>query len=310
MEQMRPMGYLGGRFTLFFLALSVIIAISGCNRNEGPRPVMQIGYMICNSEEETAARFGPITKYLSDKTGIDFEMVVVDTHEFDDRFAAGEFAVTHTNSLLYVILREHHNLQILAAERRGNFGARTAGAIVARRDSGIASLEDIRGKRMIFGPMMAPTGYLAEYDLMQKAGIDPELDLAYYAFPGGSFKHEKLIYKVLFGEFDVAAAPVLDLEVMSKEGKIAPDDFVILAQSPLIPYCTFGAAEDLDPDLVARIQKALMELTPETTVEIGGERLKVLKAAWIDGFELLDDSEYDIIRDMARRTNMPPYQTF
>lgn len=301
---------LAHRMTAFFLLAAAVLTTAGCDRAGGPRPKMRIGYMNCNSEAETLARFRPLTAYLSERLGVDFEAVPVDTHDFEDRFKAGEFAFTHTNSLLYVILKENHKLQLLTAEKRGNFGSRTAGAIVARKDSGIAKLEDIRGKRMIFGPMMAPTGYLAEYDLMLKAGIDPERDLAFYAIPSGSFKHEKLIYKVLFGEFDVAAAPVLDLEVMAREGKIAPDDFVVLAQTPLIPYCTFGAAAGADPDLVARFRRALMELKPETTVEIDGERVKVLKAAWIDGFEQLDDKDYDPIRDMARRVNMPPYQTF
>jgi ABC-type phosphate/phosphonate transport system substrate-binding protein len=158
--------------------------------------------------------------------------------------------------------------------------------------------------------MMAPTGYLAEYDLLLRNGIDPEIDLAYYAIPGGTFKHEKVIYGVYFGDFDVAAAPVLDLEIMTREGKIAADDFVILAQTPIIPYCTFGARKGLDPKIVTGLRKALLELTPQGTAEVDGERLKVLKAAWIDGFEELLDSDYDPIREMARRVNMPPYQEF
>ncbi len=234
----------------------------------------------------------------------------VNTQDFEERFRAGEFAFTHTNSLLYIILKENAQLQLLATEKRGEFGARTAGAIVARKGSGIEKLADIRGKRMIFGPMMAPTGYLAQYDLMLRAGLDPERDLAYYAIPPGSFKHEKLIYKVLFGEFDVGAAPVLDLEIMTREGKIEPDDFVVLAQSEAIPYCTFGAAADADRRLSNKFRKALFALTPETTVEIDGEQVKVLKAAWIDGFEALLDSDYEPIRAMARRVNMPPYQKF
>lgn len=302
------------RFTLICRLLTMLLLLSaglvaGCDHLR-ERPVLRIGYMNCNSEQETMARFRPLTRYLSEKTGIDFQSVPVDTHEFVERFQAGEFALTHTNSLLYVILREEHRLQLIAAEKRGLFGSRTAGAIIARKGSGIESLADVRGKRMIFGPMLAPTGYLAEYDLLLQAGINPEQDLAYYAIPAGSFKHEKLIYKLLFGEFDVAAAPVLDLEVMAREGKIAPDDFVILAQTPLLPYCNFGAAAAADPAMVATVRRALLELTPETTVEIDGERVKVLKAAWIDGFEELLDSDFDLIRQMARRTNMPPYQQF
>ncbi|MBT0652320.1 phosphate/phosphite/phosphonate ABC transporter substrate-binding protein [Geomobilimonas luticola] len=292
-----------------FIVLALLLVVAGC-KTEGKRPVVKIGYMLCNSEEETTQRFLPLTRYLSDKVGVDFVMVPVDTHDFEKRFKAGEFALTHTNSLLYIILRENEGVEIIASEKRGKFGARTAGAIIARKGSGIEKLADIRGKRLAFGPMLAPTGYLAEYDLMLAAGINPENDLAFYSIPPGSYKHEKLIYGVLYGKYDVAAAPVLDLETMAREGKIAPDDFVVLAQSKPIPYCTFAAAKGTDPALVKKVKEALLALKPADTAEVDGERLKVMKAAWIDGYEELPDSDYDPIREMAKRVNMPPYQKY
>ena len=292
-----------------FIALTALLIVAGC-KTEGKRPVVKIGYMLCNSEQETTQRFLPLTRYLSDKVGVDFVMVPVDTHDFEKRFKAGEFTFTHTNSLLYIILRENEGIQLVASEKRGKLGPRTAGAIIARKGSGIEKLADIRGKRMAFGPMLAPTGYLAEYDLMLAAGINPEQDLGHYTIPSGSYKHEKLIYGVLYGKYDVAAAPVMDLETMTREGKIAPDDFVILAQSKPIPYCTFGVAKVADPALVKKVKDALMALKPTDTAEVDGERIKVMKAAWIDGYEELLDSDYDPIREMAKRVNMPPYQKY
>ncbi|HEY6837252.1 MAG TPA: phosphate/phosphite/phosphonate ABC transporter substrate-binding protein [Geobacteraceae bacterium] len=297
-----------------FIAASLAVAglsffLAGCERG-GERQVVKIGYMLCNNEQETMSRFLPLTRYLSQKTGIDFVAVPVDTHDFEKRFHAGEFAFTHSNSLIYVVLREKYGVDLVAAEKRGHFGVRTAGAIITRKGSGITRLADVRGKRMAFGPMLAPTGYLAEYDMLLAAGIDPERDLGYYSIPNGSFKHEKAIYGVLFGQFDVAAAPVLDLETMTREGKLSPDDIVILAQSRLVPYCTFAAAKGTDPGIVAKVRRALLDLTPSDTVEMDGERVKVMKASWVDGYEVLPDSDYDPIRDMAKRVNMPPYQRF
>lgn len=294
---------------LGLLMASLPLLLSGCQRS-GERQVVKIGYMLCNNEQETMSRFLPLTRYLSEKTGVDFVAVPVDTHDFDKRFHAGEFAFTHSNSLLYVILREKYGVDLVAAEKRGRFGVRTAGAIIARKGSGITRLADIRGKKMAFGPMLAPTGYLAEYDMLLAAGIDPERDLGFYTIPGGSFKHEKAIYGVLFGQFDVAAAPVLDLETLTREGKLSPDDIVILAQSRLVPYCTFAAAKGTDPKIIAKVRRALLDLTPADTAEVDGERVKVMKAAWIDGYETIPDSDYEPIRDMARRVNMPPYQRF
>lgn len=295
----------------FFILLTVALPLSCASCDSiSEKPTVKIGYMNCNNQQETMQRFRPLTRYLSEKVGVNFVAVPVDTHDFETRFKSGEFAITHTNSLLYIVLRERYGTNLIAAEKRGQFGSRSAGAIISRKGSGITRLSDIRGKRLAFGPMLAPTGYLAEYDLMLAAGINPESDLAFYSIPSGSYKHEKAIYGVLFGQYDLAAAPMLDLEVMTREGKISPDDFTIVAQSKLIPYCTFAAAKETDPGLTEKIRKALLELKPSDTVEIDGERVKVMKAAWIDGFEVLGDAEYNPLRDMARRTNMPPYQHY
>ncbi len=288
------------------LALLLLVAC----QNNVDQPVMKIGYMNCNSKEETLNRFRPLTSYLSKKLGIKFETVPVDTQDFPERFAAGEFEFTHTNSLVYVIMRENHQIELVATEKRGNYGSRTAGTIIARKGKGIEKLADIKGKRMIFGPQLAPSGFLAQYDLLLRKGIDPELDIAYYAIPPGSFKHEKVVYGVYFGQFDVGAAPALDLELMTREGKITADDFVILGQSPTFPYCTFGARKDVAPELIQKFRQVLIELSHATTVDHQGEQLKVLASAWIDGFEVLDDSEYNLLREMAKNANMPPYQEF
>ncbi len=286
--------------------LSILMSVS-CDKLRD-RPTYKIGYMNCNSKQETMERFLPLTRYLSVKVGVEFVMVPVDTHEFESRFKSGEFVLTHTNSLLYVIMKERYGIELLATEKRGQFGSKTAGAIIARKGSGITKISDLRAKRMAFGPMLAPTGYLAEYDLLLSGGINPESDLAFYSIPTGSNKHEKVIYGVLFGQYDAAAAPVLDLEVMTREGKISPDDFTVIAQGPLIPYCTFAAPKGTDPELLKKVRTALLELKPSDTAEVNGERVKVMKSSWIDGYEVLPDSEYDPIRGMARRVNMPPYQ--
>ncbi|MBW2451325.1 MAG: phosphate/phosphite/phosphonate ABC transporter substrate-binding protein [Deltaproteobacteria bacterium] len=299
------------RFTLIAILVSlfVIMGVTGCDKTVSG-PVVRIGYMNCNSAAETLQRFKPLTAYLSEQLGRPCEAVPVDTQDFEEQFAAGAFDFGHFNSLLYIILKENQDVQLLATEKRGQFGSSTAGAIIVRRDSSIQSLADLRGKRMIYGPQLAPTGYLAQYNLMLDAGIDPERDLDYYAIPRGSFKHEKVIYGVYFGAFDAAAAPVLDLEIMTREGKISANDFRVLAQSEIIPYCTFGAAKNVDEELAVKFRQALLELGPDTTVTIDGEQVKVLKAAWIDGFEQREDRDYDLIRKMARRANMPPYQEF
>ena len=53
------------------------------------------------------------------------------------------------------------------------------------------TLQDLKGKRLIFGPMLSPGGYLTQYYAMKKAGLDPERDLGIYSFPPGAWTPER-----------------------------------------------------------------------------------------------------------------------
>lgn len=273
---------------------------SGCSFKE-KRPTIRIGYLLCNSEQETIQRFQPLTRYLSEKTGAECVMVPVEAADFEQRFKSGDFTFARTNSLLFTVLARNLGAQPVAAEKRGNFGAWTAGAIITRKENGINKLGDLIGKSMAFGSVYAPAGYLAEYSLLLSAGINPEKDLGHYTTPRGSFKHEKLVYGVLFGAYDAAAVPLLDLEIMTREGKISPEEIVILAQSDWIPYCTFTAAKGVDQALLNKFRKALLELKVADTVAIDGEQVRVMKTSRIDGYEELPLNAYDALSTMAGR---------
>lgn len=299
---------------IFFRVLVTLVCLLTLNACQGPatssKPVetYRIGYMVCNSPEETLARFKPLTAYLSKKLGVNFELVAIDTINFTKQVDTLDF--THTNSLLYVILNRFHGVEVLAGEMAGEFGSKSRGGIAVKAQSTIKTLEDLKGKTMIFGPMYAPTAYMTQLDLLLKNNIDPDDDLAYYSFPSGSFKHEKVIYGVYFGKADAGAFPMLDLDRMIKAGKISEDAFRIIAQGDAIPYCTFASTQKVDKKMAQAFQKALLEITESDVVEIDGEIVRVLEKAWVEGYENVADNVYDSIREMAQRTNMPPYQKY
>ena len=268
----------------------------------------KIGYMICNSEQETLQRFKPFTAYLSKKLGVRFEAMAIDTSDFTKHVDEMDF--THTNSLLYVIMNRNNGVEILAAEKSGSLGARVKGLIIASKKSGITSVQELKGKTMIFGPALGPTSYMAQLDILLKNGVDPENDLAYYSIPAGSFKHEKVIYGVLFGKYDAGAAPLLDFERMIADGRIDPADFTVLAEAEPVPYCNFAVTQKIPEDFAKKFKDVLLNIKKDDTVELDGELIKVLERAHIDGYEDIKDSDFDSIREMAKRTNMPPYQRY
>ncbi len=288
----------------------LMFSMFSCQNPSGkaPQPVYRIGYMICNSEQETLHRFKPLTAYLEKKLGVRFEIQAIDTVDFSKEAENLDF--THTNSLLYIVMRRNKGVEILAAEKAGSLGSRAKGVIVALKKSGIRSIRDLKGKSMVFGPMLGPTSYMAQVDVLLRNKIDPENDLSFYSIPAGSFKHEKVIYGVLFGKFDAGAAPLLDFERMAAEDRIDKEDFTIVAEGEAIPYCNFAVTQKVDEPFAKRFKQALLGISKDDTIEVDGETVKVLERAAIDGYEDIKDKDFDGLREMAKRTNMPPYQRY
>ena len=306
------------RTAMVLLTLLTALTVISCQRatDNGKSPagssdkaVLRIGYMICDSLEETKSRFEPLTRHLSTVTGMAVIPVYLNTFDVPEAFERGELDVTHTNSLIYVMMKDM-GLEPLAGEKRGSLGFRSAGGIAVKADSPIKKLEDLKGKRMVFGPMLAPTGYLAQYELLLDAGIDPEVDLDYYAIPAGAYKHEKVVYGVWMGAYDAAAIPLLDLEIMEDLNKVGKGDLRVIAFSDPIPYCVFGVSSRVPAKIADSVRAALMNLTTDQTVPLNGEVVSILKAAQVDGFVPIEGSDFDRVREMARETNMPPYQTY
>lgn len=294
---------------LFFSFLLLVSTLTGCTQaTPTDAPTYRIGYMICNSTEETLDRFQPLTTFLSKQLGVKLKPIAIDTMNFSKELENLDF--THTNSLLYIMYNRYNALEILATEKRGELKDRSKGLVVTLKKSGIDSIDKLKNKTMIFGPMLAPTAFMSQVYVLQKLGFDIDTDLASYNFPTGAFKHEQLIYAVNFGGYDAGAFPYLDFEIMVNQGKINKDNFNILAEGPLVPYCNFAVTQRVDDRFAQKFKQALLAIKDTDTVEINGERVKVLGRAQLQGFTDAKDSDFDIVRQMAKSTNMPPYQEY
>ncbi len=83
------------------------------------------------------------------------------------------------------------------------------GQFIAKADSGITKLEDLKGKTFCFVDANSTSGYVIPNILMKAAGIDPEVDLASYTFAGS---HDNVAISVYKGDCD---AGVTYIDVMS-----------------------------------------------------------------------------------------------
>ena len=72
------------------------------------------------------------------------------------------------------------------------------------------------------------------------------------------------------------------------------------------------ATDKVDSEVPSPVSGTIKEILfqENDTVEIDGEVVKVLDRALVDGYVDITDEDFDVVREMAKRTNMPPYQKF
>jgi phosphonate transport system substrate-binding protein len=294
-------------FVLLLLG-TALVAARGFFRP--PKPPLRVAFQVCNSLEENQSRFEALGAWLEGELGRKVVVSHVNTTDFVDLASRKQFDVVQANGYIYVNVKEKIGATLLAREEKLDTGRDTGGLVVVRADSAIRTLADLAGKTIVYGPVLSPGGYLTQYDTILSAGLDPEKLFRSYTFLPGAWQHEKVVYSILYGAVDAGAVKVGDLERMSAEGKVRQSDFRVLAKSEPVPNCTFFALPHVDPSEAGQVKAALLRLSSSDFAEVNGERLNVLKRDGVRGYFPTRDAEFDVLRRMARRANLPPFEKF
>lgn len=295
---------------VFFLLIAGTAAVVVKGTLAPPRPPLRVAFQVCNSLEENRERFEPLRAYLERKLGGPVTAIHVNTFDFVERAQKREFDVLQANGYIYVNVKEKVGATVLAREVKRDTGKDTGGLIVVRAGSPVRTLADLKGRSMVFGPVLSPGGYLAQYDTMLRAGLDPERTLGRYTFLPGAWQHEKVVYAILYGAVDAGAVKVGDIERMEAEGKVRASDFRVVAASEPVPNCTVFALPHVDAATAGRVREALLRLSEGDFIAVDGERLNVLKRDGVKGYVPAEDREFDVLRRMARGANLPPYEKY
>lgn len=148
--------------------------------------------------------------------------------------------------------------------------------MVARADSGIKTLEDLKGKKLGFADPDSTSGYLVPAVTLPAAiGAPVDEFFSETGFGGG---HENLVLEVVKGTFDAGttwASGVGDfsegytsgnLHKMVEKGILDMDDLVEIWKSPLIPNGPVVVRTSLDDGMKQAFKDFMMQL-PETDAE-------------------------------------------
>jgi phosphonate transport system substrate-binding protein len=145
--------------------------------------------------------------------------------------------------------------------------------MVARKDSGIKTLEDAKGKKLGFADPDSTSGYLVpNVSLPKDIGMPVKQFFSETGFGGG---HENLVLGVLDKKFDVGTTfgsatgdwaqgyTSGNLHIMVSKGLLDMDDIVQVWKSPLIPNGPLMVSNKLPSDIQKKVTAYFAEL-PKT----------------------------------------------
>jgi phosphonate transport system substrate-binding protein len=158
--------------------------------------------------------------------------------------------------------------------------------MVVRKDSGITSIEQMKGHSLAWADPNSTSGYLIPSATLKQQGIDLT-DGAYFSRTGFAGGHEQGVIAVLNKQFDACVTWTTgqgdiaegysrgNLRTMVDHGMLKMSDVAIIWQSGKIPNGPWAIRSDLPVDLKKEFADFMMELPTShkdvfDTLERGG----------------------------------------
>lgn len=279
--------------SLFFrstLAAALSLMIGSIAGPVSGQETLKLGVFPRKPAVETKAGYEPLAQYLSDKTGKKVELVLSkDFKTFWEGVKNREFDIVHYNQYHYIKSRKELDYDVIVMNEE--FGSALArSAIVVRKDSGINSISDLKGKKILFGGgKQAMQSYIGAISILKKNGLQQgEFEEQFAVNPPNAAlaAYNKMVDAAGIGENVISLKAVKD--------SIDADQMKVLAVGDPLPMLCWAVKKEMDKGLRDKIAKAMIGLRNDPT----GEPL--LKGAEVTAFLTASDKDYNVVRKVVK----------
>lgn len=227
----------------------------------------------------------PVAEHLSDELGAQVTPVLTkDFAEYENQLKIGKIEIGYENPLVYTKVSETH--EVLAMAIKGEGGDRFRGIVIARPDSDIQDITDLRHKKIIIVGRTSAGGFLSQKLSLAQEGIMVEKDCLLEE--ASDNKQENVIISVSIGDVDAGFIRESAFHIADKY--IQPGTIKIVAPTAWLPNWALSVNRELPDERKKAIRTAMVGLDKNSAV---------LKAMGITGFKPATDSQYDVVRQVA-----------
>src|SRR5712691_6389253 len=264
---------------------------------------LKFGFTPVLSEPEMRTEFEPLMNYLTESLGQKVTLYIARHYgDLRTQMENGSVDIGSFSPFAYVDAARGGKVRIIAQSIIEG-SATYRGIIVARKDSGLKSIADLKGKRFAFVDPKSASGYVYPRAMLIEKRINPETFFKETIFAGS---HDKVITAVLEGRVDAGAIYDGALGVAKRSG-VSVENLVTLARSDPIPHDAIAVRIGLDGKLAKKIQSALIDLDKSEA----GRRVIARSKKKLTGHVIAEDKLFDVVRRTAKIAETPqaPPQT-
>ena len=159
-------------YTKMMIALLFIVFLVGCQKEPEK---LTIGLIPVRDQEEMKAAFEPIRLYLEETIGMKIEVTVADDYaSLVEGMKNNKVDIGWYGAFSYIAAESEMDLVPLVVESRKETGPYYQSLIIASKDSGIHSVEELVGKRFAFVDSGSTSGFILPYALFKSRDINIE----------------------------------------------------------------------------------------------------------------------------------------
>lgn len=221
-------------------------------------------------------RFAPLAEYLTEKTGINVRFTILSRYgNIIDSFTSEKMDGAFFGSFTGAMAIEKLGVVPLARPVNLDGDSTYHAHIYVRKDSGIKSVADMKGKRFAFVEKATTAGYVFPLAYLRKQGVtDIDSFFSEYFFAGS---HDASLNAVLNGQADIGASKNTVFDWVRKSDPRVDKEIIVLAESDRVPSNGLCVRKSLDPQIQGRLKEALLGLdrTPEGQAVL--EKFKAVK---------------------------------
>ena len=277
-----------------------LLLLHGCSQKEPPPPAkkppvrkLQIGLLPEQNIFKQIERYEPLMAYLGRKTGVKYELKILPRYgNVVNNFKSLGLDGAFFGSFTYALAHARMGLTVLARPENGNGISTYHGLIFVRKDSGIRSAKEMKGKRLACVDKATTAGYLLPLGYFHENGIDDCRKYLKEVYFAGT--HENAILDVLNRKADIGAAKNTVYERMAANDNNVKNALAILAVSPEVPENALALRGDIEEEMKKKIKDALLAMHQDPE---GKEELKRFGAA---RFIETTDKDYEPVFRYAR----------